>query len=143
MITTIISLLTAASPLYNSWYSPEIADTIMQDAANHEYHAYLDYNGDGEENVVDAISVLKRYYSNIENGNTITFDSDKMDEIAEENGIDYIYYEIDFVDGVATREYEYTADKVERIHIYYETEDLMGCGFYVILNPFEETITVE
>ena len=141
MITTIISLL-AAAPLYNSWYSPKIADTIMQDAAKHEYHAYLDYNGDGTEDVLDAISVLKRYYSNIENGNTITFDKDVMDRIAEENGIDYIYYEIDFIDDEATREYEYTADKVERIHIYYETEDIAD-GFYVVLNPFEETISVE
>lgn len=140
MITTIISLL--AAPMFNSWYSPDIANQIMQDAAKHEYHAYLDYNGDGEENVVDAISVLKRYYSNIENGNTITFDSDKMDEIAEENGIDYIYYEIDFINDEATREYEYTADKVERIHIYYETEDIAD-GFYVVLNPFEEIISVE
>ena len=142
MLTTLFLATTIAAPLYNSWYSSEIADTIMKDAANHEYHAYLDYNGDGAEDVLDAISVLKRYYSNIENGNTITFDKNVMDRIAEENGIDYIYYEIDFINGEATREYEYTADKVERIHIYYETEDIAD-GFYVILNPFEETITVE
>lgn len=142
LATLFLATTITAAPLYNSWYSPEIADTIMKDAANHEYHAYLDYNGDGTEDVLDAISVLKRYYSNIENSNTIIFDKDVMDRIAEENGIDYIYYEIDFINDEATREYEYTADKVERIHIYYETEDIAD-GFYVILNPFEETTTVE
>lgn len=137
----VASLLTASSTYY-SWYSPEIASHIMEDVVNGESHPYLDYDGDGTETILDAIGVLKRYHSNITNGNTITFDENEFADIMEENGIDAIYYEIDMTDQHACRCYSFTADKVMNIHIYYETENECS-GFWVELNPFEERISVK
>lgn len=142
MLNTIILAAALAFSTYCSWYSPEIASSIMDDVARGESHAYLDYDGDGEETILDAIGVLKRYYSNIENGNTIPFTSEDMEAIANENGFDYIYWEIDFIDGEACRKYEYETDTITTIHIYYEDEDICS-GFYVELNPYEEIYTVK
>ena len=141
MLKTLLVAALTTSTFY-SWYSPEIASNIMEDVARGESHAYLDYDGDGEETILDAIGVLKRYYSNIENGNTITFSADDMERIAEENGFDFIYWEIDFIDGTACRKYEYEADTITTIHIYYEDEDTCN-GFYVELNPYEEIYTIK
>ena len=142
MMTTLLTTAILATSTFGSWYSPEIANTIMEDVARGESHAYLDYDGDGEETILDAIGVLKRYYSNIENGNTISFTSEDMDTIASENGFDFIYWEIDFVDSTACRKYEYEADTITTIHVYYEDEDTCN-GFYVELNPYEEIYTIK
>jgi hypothetical protein len=65
---------------------------------------------------------------------TVTFDSSWMESYVEENGEDVIYWEIDWVDDNVCRKYEYTTNKKEKIHIYYECEDYSS-GFYVIMNP--------
>lgn len=142
MTAILAASLLIPSPTYHSWYSPEVATTIMNDVVNNESNPYLDYDGDGEETILDAIGVLKRYYSNITNGNTITFDENEFADIMEENGIDAIYYEIDMTDQHFCRRHSFTADKVMSIHIYYETEEACS-GFWVELDPFKELISVK
>lgn len=68
------------------------------------------------------------------NAPTVTFDSQWMESFAEENGEDVIYWEIDWVGDKACRKYEYTTNKKEKIHIYYECEDYSS-GFEVVMNP--------
>lgn len=68
------------------------------------------------------------------NAPTATFNSKWMESFAEENGEDVIYWEIDWIGNNVCRKYEYTTNKKEKIHIYYECEDYSS-GFYVIMNP--------
>ena len=68
------------------------------------------------------------------NAPTVTFNSQWMESFAEENGEDVIYWEIDWVGDKACRKYEYTTNKKEKIHIYYECEDYSS-GFEVVMNP--------
>lgn len=132
----VISL--AATTTFHSWISPEIAQQITEDYVNGEYHSYLDYNGDGKEDIMDAIGILRRYNHNLNHGNTITFDQQSMDEIAEENGLDIIDWSIDFIDGTPCRKYSYTADKTTTIKVYYDTEEGDGETLTIELNPIEE-----
>lgn len=132
----VISL--AATATFHSWISPEIAQKITEDYVNGEYYSYLDYNGDGKEDIMDAIGILKRYNHNLTYGNTITFDQQSMDEIAEENGLDIIDWSIDFIDNRPCRKYSYTADKTTTIKVYYDTEEGDGETLTIELNPIEE-----
>lgn len=68
------------------------------------------------------------------NAPTVTFDSQWMESFIEENGEDVIYWEIDWIGDDVCRKYEYTTNKKEKIHIYYECENYSS-GFYVIMNP--------
>lgn len=141
MITALATLALATT--FHSWFAPEISETIVKDVVNSESHAYLDYNGDGEETLLDAVSVLKRYYTNLENGNTYTFNNKDVAEIMEENGNTPSYWEIDFVDNSVCRKYEVTVDKVTQINLYVEYyEDNYAENWTIEINPFKELTTV-
>lgn len=141
MIITLATLALATT--FHSWFAPEISETIVKDVVNSESHAYLDYDGDGEETLLDAVGVLKRYYTNLENGNTYTFNNKDVAEIMEENGNTPGYWEIDFVDNSVCRKYEVTVDKVTQINLYVEYyEDNYAENWTIEINPFKELTTV-
>lgn len=140
---------------YHSWISPEISDIIIDKVINEEYYEHLDFNGDGELTIADAVGVYKRYEDNITYGNEITLDEETIIDIAWENyTTDYmeredfvenslLYYEIDFINGEPCRQYELTAEEILTAHIYYEfTDDTTG-SIDVVINPFMETIQVQ
>lgn len=141
ILLTVAALIPASN--YYSWFSPEIADNIMQYVASGEYHSHVDFNGDGILTTADAVSVARHYDSNIENGNEITVDSYKIDEIISENWNESpVYWEIDFINEESCREYEKTFSEITEFHVYVEFENFCD-GFYAVANPYEERIQVK
>lgn len=145
--TTFICLALSASlnpaPNYYSWFSPEIADRVIQYIANGEYHAHIDFNGDGELTITDVIGILRRYYDNIEYGNEFTLDSETVKSIITENySVDCIYWEIDFVNNEPCRMYEITVNEITTANIYLEFADDTMDNVKVEINPFEEIVRV-
>jgi hypothetical protein len=139
---------------YHSWISPEISDIIIDKVISEEYHEHLDFNGDGELTIADAVGVRKRYEDNCTYGNEITLDEEIITDIAWENFTtermereDFVdnlmfYYEIDFVNKKPCRQYELTVSEITTANIYYEfADDTMG-NVTVEINPFEETVRV-
>lgn len=132
----------APAPNYYSWISPEIADHITECVINREYHEYLDFNGDGELNIADVVGVRKRYQDNVKYGNEITVDSEVVQAIFDENGMDVMYWEFDSVDNEITRQYEITADSIITADIYCELTDFSTEHITIEINPFEEYVGV-
>lgn len=131
------------APNYYSWFSPEIADNVIQCVVNGEYHEHLDFNGDGQLTVADAVGILRRYSDNIEYGNELTVDAETVESIIEENySVDCIYWEIDFVNGQPCRKYELTVDGITTANIYLEFEDDTMDNVEIEINPFEEIVRV-
>ena len=131
------------APNYYSWFSPEIADNVIQCVVNGEYHKHLDFNGDGQLTVADAVGILRRYSDNIEYGNELTVDAETVESIIEENySVDCIYWEIDFVNGQPCRKYELTVDEITTANIYLEFEDDTMDNVEIEINPFEEIVRV-
>lgn len=130
------------APNYYSWISPQIADHITECVINREYHEYLDFNGDGELNIADVVGVRKRYQDNVKYGNEITVDSEVVQAIFDENGMDVMYWEFDSVDGEITRQYEITADSIITADIYCELTDFTTEHITIEINPFEEYVGV-
>lgn len=132
----------APAPNYYSWISPEIADHITECVINREYHEYLDFNGDGELNIADVVGVRKRYQDNVKYGNEITVDSEVVQSIFDENGMDVMYWEFDSIDNEITRQYEITADSIITADIYCELTDFSTEHIVIEINPFEERVSV-
>ena len=130
------------APNYYSWISPEIADYITECVINNEYHEYLDFNGDGALSIADAVGVRKRYQDNITYGNKITVDSEVVQAIFDENGMDVIYWEFDVIDNQITKEYEITTDSIITADIYCELSDFTTEHITIEINPFEEIVGV-
>ena len=131
------------APNYYSWFSPEIADTIIENVVNGEYHEHLDFNGDGVLSVADAVGVLRRYYDNIEYGNELTVDGETVQAIIEENySVECVQWEIDFVNGEPCRKYELTVDEITTANIYLIFEDDTTDNIEIEINPFEEIVKV-
>lgn len=131
------------APNYYSWFSPEIADHIVDCIINEEYHEHLDFNGDGVLSVADAVGVLRRYYDNIEYGNELTVDSETVQAIIEENySVECVQWEIDFVNGEPCRKYELTVDEITTANIYLIFEDDTTDNIEIEINPFEEIVKV-
>lgn len=131
------------APNYYSWYSPEIADHIVDCIINEEYHEHLDFNGDGVLSVADAVGVLRRYYDNIEYGNELTVDGDTVQSIIEENySVECVQWEIDFVNGEPCRKYELTVNEITTANIYLIFEDDTTDNIEIEINPFEEIVRV-
>jgi hypothetical protein len=126
---------------YYSWYSPQIANNILQYIINEEYHPHVDFNGDGILTLSDAVSVYQRYNYNVKYGNTITLDENYINRVAEENGLNIIYWEIYKINNDACREYEYTANDITTVYVWYEEEE-KGDSLIIELNPFEEKMQV-
>ena len=146
-MTTIFLALTLAAPMpaetYHSRFSPEIAETIIEEAVKGEYQLHLDFDGDGELSALDAVNVLKRYSQNITNGNEFTVDFETIQGIIEENyNVECIYWEFDFVDSIPCRKYELTVDKITKANIYLEFEDDTFDNIEIEVNPFEEIVSV-
>ena len=131
------------APNYYSWFSPEIANNIIECVVNGEYHEHLDFNGDGVLSVADAVGVLRRYYDNIEYGNELTVDSDTVQAIIEENySVECVQWEIDFVNGEPCRKYELTVNEITTANIYLIFEDDTTDNVEIEINPFEEIVKV-
>lgn len=140
---TILPVALAIAAAFHATVSPETAVTIMEYAVNEEYHEFLDFNGDGELSVVDAVGVLVRYNNNISCGNSYVVNEEEVMEIISENwNDDVMYWEIDFVEDDVRRMYEFIADKVTSFHVYIEFENY-SAGFWGVVNPFEEYVGIE
>lgn len=130
----------AVAACFTMGFSPQNAELIVHHSVNGFYDARYDANGDGVEDIMDAIKVMKRYHNNVDNNATITLDSNNIYELLNtETDEEVFYWEIDKIGDTPCRKYEYTATKEIRIHIYYETENECS-GFQVVMNPFEELI---
>jgi hypothetical protein len=127
---------------YYSWYSYDIADNVINYIINGEYHPHVDFNGDNELTMCDVVSIIKRYEYNVKYGNTITLDEKYIEDVAEENGLNIIYWEIYKVNDELCREYEYTADNITTVYVWYEEEE-KGDSLVIELNPFEEIMRVK
>ena len=131
------------APNYYSWFSPEIADNIIECVINGEYHSHLDFNGDGVLTVADAVGVARRYYENVTYGNKITVDSEVVQAIIEENySVECVQWEIDFVNDEPCRMYELTVDEITTANIYAIFEDDTTDNIAIEINPFEEIVKV-
>ena len=131
------------APNYYSWFSPEIANNIIECVVNDEYHEHLDFNGDGVLSVADAVGVLRRYYDNIEYGNELTVDGDTVQSIIEENySVECVQWEIDFVNDEPCRKYELTVNEITTANIYLIFEDDTTDNVAIEINPFEEIVRV-
>lgn len=131
------------APNYYSWFSPEIANNIIECVVNGEYHEHLDFNGDGVLSVADAVGVLRRYYDNIEYGNELTVDSDTVQSIIEENyNVECVQWEIDWLNGEPCRKYELTVNEITTANIYAIFEDDTTDNIAIEINPFEEIVRV-
>jgi hypothetical protein len=142
-----IAILTACATFAMAWgVSPASASAVMETVAAGEYREYMDYNGDGELSVMDAIGIMREYDYNSTYGNTMAYgESDVWDVVTEnlnpaEYG-DYFYYEIDFIDGSACRKYEISTDCYTVAHVYCEVNDTTF-QYTVGIDPITETATV-
>lgn len=143
-IFTVFAMTASLMPAenYYSWISPEIADTIQECVINAEYREYLDFNGDGELNMADVVGVRKRYQDNCKYGNTITFDSEIVESIVEENYSEaLIYWEVYRVGNDNCRQYEVSVSETTEIYLWVEFENY-GETIKVMADPFTESITV-
>lgn len=146
VLSVFVAFALTSSPMpadnYFSWISPEIAEEIQELVLDGEYREYLDFNGDGDLTMADAVGVLKRYQDNITYGNEITLDREVVQDIVQENySDDAIYWEIDRVNRNLTRQYELTTNEITQAEIYIEFENSSECVM-VEVNPFTESITV-
>ena len=126
---------------YYSWYSYDIADNVINYIINGEYHPHVDFNGDSKLTMCDVVSIIKRYEYNVKYGNTITLNDDYINNVAEENGLNIIYWEIYKINDELCRKYEYTADNITTVYVWYEEEE-KGDSLIIELNPFEEKMQV-
>lgn len=143
-IFTVFAMTSSPMPAenYYSWISPEIADTIQECVINAEYREYLDFNGDGELNMADVVGVRKRYQDNCKYGNTITFDSEVVESIVEENYSEaLIYWEVYRVGNNNCRQHEVSVSETTEIYLWVEFENY-GETIKVIADPYTESITV-
>lgn len=127
---------------YSSWISPEIAENIRTYVINREYHAYLDYNGDGELNVADIVSVDKRYRDNIRFGNSYTLDSNFIELVIKENYAEPpIEWEICSVENEPCCLYELTVEEITECEVLFDFYDHVEI-LSVEVNPYTEICTV-
>ena len=130
------------APNYFAEISPQITAEIQDCIINEEYRQHIDFNGDGELTIADAVGVEKRYSDNCTYGNSITLEAETVYSIAEENYPDeLIYWELDRINGELCREYSTTVDDVTEAEIYLEFENYSDT-VTVIIDPFTESVTV-
>lgn len=147
IVSVFLALAMSSAPApadnYYSWFSPEIADHILTAVVNDEYYVHLDFNGDGDLTVADAVGVLRRYNNNVTYGNELTVDSETVESIIAENyNVDCIYWEFDFVNNEPCRKYELTVDEITTANIYLEFADDTMDNVTIEINPFEEKVSV-
>lgn len=148
-ITVVLTALTlSVAPTFGmaNGYSAASADAIMTATVNGEYHAFMDFDGDGVLSVMDAVGVLRKYAENSTNGNTMTYGEPDVMRVVEENlnpseYSDYFYYEIDFVNGEPCRMYTYEYSEYTVLHVYCEVNDTTF-QYTVGIDPITETAVV-
>lgn len=145
-LSIFVAMALTTSPMPSENYfaeiSPNIATEIQELVLDGEYRQYLDFNGDGQLNMADVVSVRKRYQDNIRYGNEITLEKETVYDIVLENYTDeLIYWEIDRINGQLCRQYELTVSEVTEAEIYVEFESYSDT-IMVEVNPFTETVTV-
>lgn len=151
----IVAALTSSpqpAPNYYSWIAPEISEIVVNCIIQGRSYSHLDFNGDGELTIADAVGISRRYQDNVKYGNEITLDSETIYDIGWENFSDGIerqefienllYYEIDTVNGTPCRQYELTVSEVTEARIYYEFETYSDT-ITVTLDPYKEYIQVK
>lgn len=139
-----ISALIISAPMENYFaeISPEIADTVKNCIINGEYREYLDYNGDGNLTISDAVCIEKRYQNNCIYGNSLEFTGDDVREIIAENYAEYpIQWEICSVNGDPCCCYDITVSEITDINILFEWENQSEI-IKVELNPYAEIYKV-
>ena len=145
-ILTAIAMMTAPVSTFDAPCSVDGAIDCMNLIAHDRYHEGFDYNGDGVLTVTDAVSISRRGYENKTFGNTYTFGEEEVMAVVEGNlnpseYSDYFYYEIDFIDGDPCREYEFSTDGINDVHVYCEVNDEMF-QFTVRITAWEENFYV-
>lgn len=138
-----VSALANPAETYHSWFAPEITETICDYIANEEYHAHVDYNGDGQLSIADAVCVSRRYEENCDFGNEITVDFETVNAIAEENfNAPVMEWEFCEINNEITCEYQIITSEIISATIRYEFEDFSVEYVEIEINPFEEKIKV-
>lgn len=147
MLTNLlIAAVVAVTPMSDNYYSdvsPETADYITESVISHEYYEYLDFNGDGELTIADAVGILQKYKYNCLCGNTMTFSEKEVFEIIWENfrNDEFVYYEIDCINGNPCIQYRVTAETITNCDVYIKFEN-RSVNVQVQINPFTESIRV-
>lgn len=139
-----ISAVMIAAPAGNYYaeISPKISAEIINCIINGEYRQHIDYNGDGNLTIADAVCVEKRYQNNCIYGNFLEFTSDDVREIIAENYAEYpIQWEICSVNDNPCRCYDITVSEITDINILFEWENQSEI-IKVELNPYTEIYEV-
>ena len=155
MKTTLILLaaLTATQQPFIDAVSPETSQLIVDYLVSGKSFSWLDYNGDGEMNLADAVGVLRKYETNVRDGNELELDLDTIYDIGWENfseNLDredfieneLLYYEIERVNDEPCRQYDLTVTEKSEAVIYYEFEDFADT-VTVSIDPITEVIRVQ
>lgn len=140
----VAALTTSPAPAenYYSDVSPATAEVILNEVIAENYHEYLDFNGDGKLNIADYVGVCKRFQHNNTYGNEITVDRETVYSIATENyPDDLLYYEFDFVNNQACRQYELTTTEICTANIYLKFENYCD-NVKIEVDPFTELVKV-
>lgn len=137
------ALSAAPTPSINYYaeISPDISALIMSEVADGKYYTHLDFNGDGELTVSDAVSVALRYEYNVTYGNKYVVNDDTIREIISENYADMpIYWEIDRIDNMPCRCYDIVTENVTIAEVYVEYEEYSET-FCIEIDPYREIIS--
>jgi hypothetical protein len=111
-------MVSAPAENYYAEISPEISAEIITCIINGEYRQHIDYNGDGNLTISDAVCVEKRYQNNCICGNSLEFTGDDVREIIAENYAEYpIEWEICSVNNDICCMYDVTISEKSKIDI--------------------------
>jgi hypothetical protein len=135
-------MVSAPAENYYAEISPEISAEIITCIINGEYRQHIDYNGDGNLTIADAVCVEKRYQNNCICGNSLEFTGDDVREIIAENYAEYpIEWEICSVNDDPCCCYDITVSEITDINILFEWENQSEV-IEVELNPYTEIYKV-
>lgn len=131
---------------YSAPMGGEAAEYMLSEIIAENYSEQLDFNGDGQLNIADYYSTMRRYYVNTTEGNEVTADYETAYAIAENlYQEEIIYWEYHYPDEYGMnygKNAEMTATEVTEATLYIEFEDF---GYYIPIevDPFSETIRVK
>lgn len=135
-------MVSAPAENYYAEISPEISAEIITCIVNGEYRQHIDYNGDGNLTISDAVCIEKRYQNNCIYGNSLEFTGDDVREIIAENYTEYpIEWEICSINGDPCCCYDIAVSEITDINILFEWENQSEV-IEVELNPYTEIYKV-
>ena len=142
MITMLIcgaAIMQPAANYYSS-VSPETAAEIITECKAGNYHSFLDYNGDGELTIADAVCVSRKYEANCRDGNVYHLGSAEINEIIAENYTEApIEYEITSINDNICCLYAADFTEISRLTLLMEFEDAAET-LEIQVNPFTESL---